>query len=329
MSRDLSRRDWQLAVKDQIREAVRTVLRAAGLQDQVDVGLVWNNTNRRVPTAPTRYFAKLDSAKISKTVRDAFSGFFRKANPLVRPPSLSNVSIRNKVTLATRVRLAILRQLGTKYKDSNPGSSFTVKGFESRPLLTIVPPPAAKDARQRTMNFIEAVHMLPKGLSDDMLAPIYRVVGSNFRGKLEATFVILRDDDHDRMLKSLREADQRARPGPGPSSALTYSGVVRQEGSGMELESGLSAALRMPPPPPPPLPPGPQVESPSVHCSPHPRSRGDGAKSVKASKKRKRRRSPSPPPKKSRRRRRSPSTSSGSSSSSSSTSSSSSSSNES
>ena len=209
LSRDLSRRDWQAAVRGQVCDALNAVLLAAQQRAEVVVQVVWNNTNRRNPNAPTRYFAQLDSVKVSRQVRDAFSGFFRKVNPLPRPSHLTNVSIRNKVTLATRVRLAILRQLGLKYQQSNTGASFAVKGFEARPSLTIVPPPNAKEARQKTMFFMEAVQTLPKVFSDDQLDPIYRVIGSNFRHKLEALFVVLSDDDHDRMLTRLREQDQR------------------------------------------------------------------------------------------------------------------------
>ena len=166
----------------------------------------------------------------------------------------------------------------------------------------------------KVFNFIEAVTTLPARLSDDQLCPVFRVIGSNFRGQLEATFVILKDDDHDRLLLKLRETDQRTRSGPyRVTSALTFSGVVRQEGSGMELEAGLTAALRQPPPPPPPLPPCRHpVESPSVHGSPRAQRRSRTTP-PRRSKKSKRHRSPSSSPPRSRRHRRSPSASSSSS----------------
>ena len=331
LSRDLSRRDWQSAVQAQVREAAVAVLRAAGLAEVVKVLLVWNNTNRRVPTAPTRYFAQMSSVGLSRKVRDAFAGFFRQSNPLVRPNSLSQVSIRNKVTLATRVRLAIMKVLGSNYKDKNVGASFNVKGFESRPVLTIFPPPTAKDARQRTFTFIEAVSSLPTQFSEGQLKSIFRVIGSNFRGQIQATFVVVRDDDHDRMLGLIR-ADQQGRrtvaSGSGVGAAMTYSGVVRQEGSGMEVESAPSlVASLLNPPPPPPLPASrPPVESPSVQGSPrrHPRGTGSQARRTTGSKKsRKRRRSATPTDRDRSRRRRNRSQTTTSSSSSSSTSSSS------
>ena len=307
-----------MAVRRQLTDVLGDVLRASRQQVDFEVKLVWNNTNRRNISGPTRYFAQLSSAAASRIIRDAFSGFFRQSNPLVRPQSLSQVSIRNKVTLATRVRIAIMRQLGLNYKDKNAGSSFAVKGFESRPQLTLFPPSGARDARQRTLNFIEAVTLLPAVFSDDQLVQIYRVIGTNFRSRLTATFVVLHDDDHDRLLAKIREADQARRTEQsgrhggqqlvGP--ALTYAGVVQQDGDGMDLQSGFIRQLRQPPPPPPPPPRVDVVESPSVHGSPRRSSRPPSGST-------KRRRSPSPRKRSSRRRRRSRSTSSSSSQSSS------------
>ena len=281
MSRDLGRKDWQVAARRQVGEALEAVLQASRVQAVVEVLLVWNNTSRRNTTGPTRYFAKLASVALSRKVRDAFSGFFRQNNPLVRPHSLTNVSIRNKITLASRVRIAIMRQLGQNYKDKNPGASFAVKGFESRPQLTIFPPSAARDARQRSMFFVEAVTTLPSAFSDEQLLPFFRIIGSNFKGQLEATFIVLRDDDHDRLLTKLRESDQNRRqafqhePRPGGSQvvgpAMSYSGVVHQLGAGADVNAGVARLLSQPPPPPPPNPPA-EVESPSVHGSPHHRS---------------------------------------------------------
>ena len=329
LARDLDRRDWQASVRRQVHEALLAVARAARLRVEFEVLLVWNNTNRRNSNGPTRYFAKLSSPVVSRQLRDAFSGFFRQHNPLARPPMLTQVSVRNKVTLSTRVRLAILKQLGENYKARNVGSSYAVKGFESRPQLTIFPPTGARDARQKSMFFMEAINSLPIRFSDEQLSAIFRVVGSNFKSKLEATFVVLSDDDHDRVLQLLRASDQgrqRGRdpqPSQQPGPALSYSGVVQQAGAGMELEGGIVRALSRPPPPPPPLP-RPEVESPSVQGSPRRTTTHTTAR-----KSRKRPPSTSPSRRKSsrsrksrRRRHRHPSTSSSSSSTSSSTSSS-------
>ena len=208
-----------------------------------------------------------------------------------------------------------MKQLCQNYKEKNPGSSFALKGFESRPQLTLFPPSGARDGRQRTMFFIEAVTTLPALFSDDQLMPIYRLIGANFRGRLEATFVVLRDDDHDRLLAKLREAAPNNQPPPRgrrggsqvPGPALTYSGIVQQPGAGMDVDSGVIRLLTQPPPPPPPPPA--EVESPSVHGSPLRRQ------SARSKRSKKRRRSSSPPPARSSRRRRSPSSSSSSSSS--------------
>ena len=82
LARDLNRRDWQIAVRGQVRDALVAVLQAAGVQIAFEVLLVWNHTNRRVPGSPTRFSAQLSSVEASRKIRDAFSGFFRRVNPL-------------------------------------------------------------------------------------------------------------------------------------------------------------------------------------------------------------------------------------------------------
>ena len=330
MARDLNRRDWQVAVRGQVRDVLNAVLRAANQQVAFEVQLVWNITNRRVQGSPTRYSVQLSSVQASRKIRDAFSGFFRRVNPLARPPNLINVSIRNKVTLATRVRLAILRQLGSNYKEKNPGAIVSVRGFEPRPLLSLTPPPTA-EGRPRTFTFIDAVSTLPASLTDNQLLPIFRIIGTNFRGELSALFCILKDDDHDRILALLRQQDRRQQPqlaqqvpvGQPVGAQATFAGVVEGAGAGMEVNAGVivQTLMRPPPPPPPPLPAQPQqIESPSVQGSPRISTR------LRQSGSSKRRRSSTPRSKRSRKSRRSrrSSTSSSSSSSSSSTSTSSS-----
>ena len=46
LTRDLGRREWQAAVRGQVRDALLAVLQATSVQVQFEVLLVWNNTNR-------------------------------------------------------------------------------------------------------------------------------------------------------------------------------------------------------------------------------------------------------------------------------------------
>ena len=199
LSGSLSRSDWQQAVKPQVRACLLEVVKFFKVNIRFEVLFVTNpikNPNTRLRILNVR----LSSVDASKAIRDAFSGFFRNgSNGPHRPTNLRGIDIRNKVTFETRIRTAILRQLGQNYHDSTPGSSFKVRGFEPRPSLLIIPPSNASDSRVRSMYFMEAIGMLPTNLSDDNLIAIHRVIGGGFLGRLSSLFVIISDEDRDRI----------------------------------------------------------------------------------------------------------------------------------
>ena len=200
-------------------------------------------------TGPTVYNVRLNSVDASKRIRDLFSGFFQRGVAASLPSSLKGISIRNKVTHETRIRIAILRQLGINYKERNPGGNYQVKGFESRPVLVINPPSSATGPRSRSYNFIEAVTNLPCELSDANLVHIHQVINTRNPGKLQSLFVVLQDDDRariDLLVQQHRDRDRGSRPAK-VSNPVTSSGAFKGPGSGMDLQS----ALRLPPPPPP------------------------------------------------------------------------------
>jgi hypothetical protein len=215
-----------------------------------------------------------------------------------------------------------MKQLGEKYIAANKGSSYFLRGFEPRPQLVINPPKGVSDPRAQNFNFISAVRRLPRVTSDDELIPIFRVIGHNLRGRLKALFVILDDDQHDRLLDLVRQADsQLPNRGRGqrqpPGQPISYAGVTQGSGSGMEVEA--LSMLSRPPPPPPPA----QMESPAANARPTEEGSKPSQKSCKSqrkvsrSSKRPSRSSSSQGRSKRSRRHRSPSSSSSSSSSSS------------
>ena len=58
---------------------------------------------------PPIYEVILDDADDAEVLRKAFSRFTRKKSPIACPPELKGVEVYNSVTLATRVRISILR----------------------------------------------------------------------------------------------------------------------------------------------------------------------------------------------------------------------------
>ena len=247
-------REWQDAARKQVADVIKLVLHVNRIQANFEVYYVSNpfrfQTNRQ-----NLYNVQMDSVRSSKRIRDVFSGFFRGRKPDAIPPPLKGVSIRNKVTPNTKIRISILHQLGSIFRDSNPGGNYQVKGFDPRPVLTTIPPQNSS-GRQRTYTFIQAVTLLPATFSDEHLVRIYQVVSEQQPGNLQPLFVVLNDDDRDRCLelvKQRRASNQAAPILVQPSGSGTISGSFSGPGAGMEVQGRNSVFLesfRYPPPPP-------------------------------------------------------------------------------
>jgi len=134
LSSSLTRSDWQRAAKDQVSGVIHQVLRANNSQLGFSVSLVVNAVRGRT-TGRSIYNVRLGSVESARQIREMFSGFFRRQNPVRCPPGLTGVGFRNKVTLETRIRLAIMntcsssRSPGFKAQDSHLHSSCQVPSW--------------------------------------------------------------------------------------------------------------------------------------------------------------------------------------------------------
>ena len=205
LSGSLSKSEWQQAAKAQARACLLEVVKFFKVNIRFEV-IVVTNPIKNASSKLRLLNVRLNSVESSKAIRDAFSGFFRGgANSPTRPHALRGIDIRNKVTFETRVRVIILKQLGANYQASNPGSSWTVRGYESRPQIVIVPPSNSSDPRVRTWHYMDAIRMLPINLSDDNLIKIHRVIGGGFQSRLASLFVILCDEDRERISELIKK----------------------------------------------------------------------------------------------------------------------------
>lgn len=204
LSSQLDNSGWQVEAKRQVRGVLRQVLELNKVNLTYDILVVVNPIRWRT-TGPTVYNVRLNSVEASKRIRELFSGFFRRANPVKIPGNLKGVKLHNKITLNTKIRVAIMRQLGEHYVESNPCGFYKVRRYEPRPLLVLNPPPGSATARIRTLIFTDAVSTLPTHFTDEDLTQIFMSVGSSNRDRLRALFVVLSDDDHDRCLEMVKK----------------------------------------------------------------------------------------------------------------------------
>jgi hypothetical protein len=126
---------------------------------------------------------RIAGAKLAKDEVSSFKGLF----------------IANAVTLSTRVRIEILRSLGTILTTGSQEAF--VKGFSSRPVLCVktknpeLPPTAEPTSSDpgRNYTFCEAIEKWGHRLGQVSLTKAYRKARPAFNGCLEQYFVVLRE----------------------------------------------------------------------------------------------------------------------------------------
>ena len=217
-------KEWQSAARRQVADMIKQVLKAN--KTSLDFMVLYVGNPLRHQTGPTLYNVRLDSVYASKTVRELYSGFFRANRPVPLPANLKRVEVRNKITLETKIRISIMRQIGSIWKESNQGSSFKVQGFAPRPVLVTTPARGSSE-RQRSYTFIQAVTSLNTDFNDEHLTMIFQNVKNHHQGSLRSLFLVIDDDDRERCLQLVQahQASQAQRRGARPGgSTITTSG---------------------------------------------------------------------------------------------------------
>ena len=250
---DISPKDWQVKARRACQEVLTRLMGR-----EVPIVVVHNATGAG-RDAIVKYLVRTPSANISKEVRDKFAYFFTGGTD-VRPPAFKGISIRNRLTKGTHVRIAILKLFGSRYTASNPGSKFKVLGYEPRPVLKIFP---ASGARVQVYNFIEAVKRLPSKFSPAEVGPIIDGMDPKLRGQLRPLFVVLSDDSMKLKSKSGRNRGPKAANSDTAQAEVADAPSQDSEESDSESESDsgeaaadvpASVVLPIPPPVPPPVP---------------------------------------------------------------------------
>ena len=203
---DMSPKEWQIRARQDVKIALGLFL-----DREMPIDYVQNVTGMG-KKAKVTYQVRMKKIDDSKELRGTFSGFFTGGTD-TRPPALKSVSIRNRVSKATPVRIALLRLLGERYIASNKGSEFKVLGYDPRPLLKIFPAKDETDRRVKTFNYLEAIKYFPTNFSDSELEPILERISPRLKGKLRQIFGVIDDDMLQRFTRNRRrEAGAQADP---------------------------------------------------------------------------------------------------------------------
>ncbi len=132
---------------------------------------------------------KLDNPENAARIRKAFAEKRRK-NEL--PAEQKNLFITNVSTLATRVRIDVLKAIARKL--STDKEMAYVSGFVSRPMMHIKKMPVTQTSKPlKSFSFIDSVSKYGDLVADEDLSSAYFRAGRAFDGQLEQNFVLLND----------------------------------------------------------------------------------------------------------------------------------------
>ena len=160
----------------------------------------------------------------AEKIRKEF-GKLRKEGKTVK----GGVFIANSVTLATRVRLEVLRAMAKKC--SNEEYDMHVMGFTSRPVLQV----KRKDGGgQFVLTFVDAVVRYGGRVAGSDLRLAYERAGMSFKGQMQQNFVVLND-------KGVREGGWASRGRGGAGQTQRNAGGSRES-----LATGANATNKRP-----------------------------------------------------------------------------------
>ena len=215
----MGKKEWQEKAKSDVNGALSILM---GREYPI---VVVQNITSKAKDAICRYQVLMTSMSDSKEIRDTFGKFFLGGKGRdVRPEALKHISIQNRMTPGTQLRISLLKLMAKRYETSNKGGSAIVITYQPRPLIKIFPPEDAKDSRIKTFTYIEAIKNLPVNFRESDLRPILEKVNSKLKGTLKSVFVVVSDD----MLPRKGKAAGAAGSGPSGSGA----GPESRSGSG-------------------------------------------------------------------------------------------------
>jgi len=136
------------------------------------------------------YDLELSSNDLSKAIRAKYGTFWRKRNRPAMPAALQGVSISNSLTFATRVRVAILKEIAKRHTESNPGLQCFVTNYLPRPTLKL------KDkGSMKSFGYVEAIKRFGHHLSLTFLTAQTKFAKTNVPvDELLPNFLVLSPD---------------------------------------------------------------------------------------------------------------------------------------
>ena len=241
-STGLGTKEWQERAMRDVQGVMKILM-----GKEMPIVFIQNSTVKG-KDAVTTYHVQTRDVSVSKEIHLKFSDYFTNKKGDTRPASLKPLSIRNRVTQETHVRISILHLFGQRYTASNQGSSYKVIGYLPRPQLKLFPATDATDRRVKSFTFIEAIKTLPKNFTAQETKEIIKRIPAKFIGKLRSLFVVLSDDQARSRLRSFKTANPGASVDTDESVAPDLDAAASGGASGPEAHTSTNTRKRPPSP---------------------------------------------------------------------------------
>lgn len=170
---------------------------------------------------------RVDTVENARDIRKAFATK-RSSNSLHE--SLEKVQVLTVITLATKIRLDIMKAIARRIESDN--ESAYVPSFLPRPILHIKAKGRGGNGDPRkhlsSLTFADAIKEYGGLIKDSDLTPAYKRAGGNFRGQMRQHFVVLEDQEYQSKFSF---------PPPGPSEAAAAAGGSKTRGTKRGIDS--------------------------------------------------------------------------------------------
>jgi hypothetical protein len=177
---------------------------------------------------------KMENPEQAMIIRRAYAE--KKKNKSLSK-DLDSLFIANCVSLATRVRVDVMKAIARRLTNQNDLAY--VAGFTSKPMMHIrkAGPPSPATKPLKSFSYIDAVTRFGHLVDIDDLETAYGRAGTSFNGQLRQNFVVLNERDQSKLQSVTRSAGTSGARGPGGHARGGHGG---QRGSG----SGRGQPLR-------------------------------------------------------------------------------------
>ena len=205
--------DWKERIAT-IKDSVADLFNFINPGVEYNLGFV-KHLNSQLKAARQIVEVTLDSEKKGRSIRKAYSDKIKqwRQNKLF-PDRMNGVSITPSLTLATRVRIAILKAIAKMLPAEYEDTEAWVIQHVARPVLKI----EQKDAEGRKIltsyGFAQAVAYVLREMShykfsDQELFDAYAIAGTRFGPEISHSFVILEMDKAEEMARVKRQKKQK------------------------------------------------------------------------------------------------------------------------